>query len=267
MRKLPGILIHIFVGCSMLSAQNSVPQIENIRMDMTDNQLEIWYDITGSPAGTLHQVDFVVVDNMGNIIVPDSVSGDVGSSVVAGNDHMIVWEIYKEFDVVYGDFSPRLTIDATDNKRQLRGPEYAALSLLVPGLGDYFVADVSEMKIKPYYKTAFTAGILGLSWAALRNRHEIPPVMNPPGWYYTMHSPDPIYIDHEWLYKIALTDYWLFPHDAEILLGIGIGSWLFDVIWVTRKGVENNKIRNSLLEHVSMVPVHRGLLLCYRKQF
>ena len=123
------------------------------------------------------------------------------------------------------------------------------------------------MKIKPYYKTAFTAGMLGLSWAALRNRHEIPPVMNPPGWYYTMHSPDPIYIDHEWLYEVARTDYWLFPYDAEILLGIGIGSWLFDVIWVARKGVENNKIRNSVLEHVSLVPAHRGLLLCYRKQF
>ncbi|MEN8157995.1 MAG: hypothetical protein ABFS10_13675, partial [Bacteroidota bacterium] len=100
------------------------------------------------------------------------------------------------------------------------------------------------------------------------NREEIPPVMMPPGYYQSGESPEPyIYIDHEWMKEPATTKPWLFPYDTEILLGIGIASWLFDVIWVARRGVENRKIEKSLLGNVSLIPGHQGVLLSYRIQF
>ena len=267
MRKFPNILILLFAFSPVVLSQKSVARIENIRINMTDNYLEVKYDISGSTKGTVHQVDFAVVDNAGNIVTPDSISGDVGPYVIAGNDKQIVWKLNKEFDVIYGNFTPRLSIDVDNTRNHMRGPEYAFLSLLLPGLGDYFVADSKQLKFEPYYKTAVTAGFLGLSLAAHIKREEIPPLMNPPGWYYTMQSPDPVYIDHEWLLEIAKTDYWLFQYDAEILLGIGLATWLFDVIWVARRGVENNKIYNSVLEHVALVPVSNGLLFSCLIQF
>ncbi|MFH0758809.1 MAG: hypothetical protein V2B15_16085 [Bacteroidota bacterium] len=259
--------ICIISACLCMRAQNSTARIENVRSEMTGKSLVIKYDIVNSSPGTYHQIELMVIDNKGKAIYPDSVSGDTGPLIPGGTDKIIVWELYKEYDVVYGNFTPRLIIDAGNHRKNTRGPEYATLSLLLPGLGDYFVAESKQMKFKPYYKTALTAGFLGLSLASYLNREVIPPVMNPPGWYYTMQSPDPVYIDHEWVWRIERTDYWLFQYDAEVLLGIGIASWLFDVIWVARQGVVNNRMFHSIKDHVALVPGCNGLMLGYNFQF
>ena len=270
MRKLPGIILGIFLSCNLIYAQDSPARIENVQTETKGKTMVVRYDITQSSPDRLHQVDFVVLDNRRNAIYPDSVSGDVGSAVTAGLDKQITWEIYKEFDLVYGDFQPRLVIDVNNNKRHRRGPEYAALSLLLPGLGDYFVADVKDMKVKPYYKTISTAAILGFSWAAYSKREAISPLMAPPGWYLSADAPPGekyAYIDHYWEIEPASTNYWLFPYDSEIILGIGLASWLFDVIWVARQGVVNNRVRNSVLEHLSLLPNYEGFQIAYRLNF
>jgi hypothetical protein len=270
MKKLTIAFICIFAGFVVIYAQHSTARVENLRTRMTGKSMIVRYDIVNSSFDSLHRIDFVVVDNKRNAIYPDSVSGDTGSLVSEGKDKKIVWDIYKEFDVVYGDFTPKLIIDAADNRKHSHGPEYAALSLLLPGLGDYFVADSKQLRIKPYYKTAFTAGILGLSWAAYRNRLAIPAVISPPGYYVSADAPPGErykYFPDGYLVEPASTEYWLFWKDAEIILGIGIASWLFDVIWVARKGVVNNRIYHSVLDHLALIPAKQGLLLSYRIQF
>jgi len=265
MRSLPLILFLALAIPGVAHAQGKNHLIRNVRTTMTGRDVEIRYDLAGPRDGSPHTVDLAVVDNRRNVVYPDSVTGDLGAGIMPGEGKLITWEIYKEYDAVNGDFTPRLILDAGVTRNKGRGPEYAALSLLIPGLGDYFVADVKEMKIKPWYKTAFTAAFLGMSWAAFRNRDVIPPVMNPPGWYYTMHSPDPVYIDHEWLQVIEKTDYWLFPHDAEVFLGVGAAAWLLDVVWVARKGALNNRVRKGIPGQVSILPARQGFMLCYRQ--
>jgi len=270
MNKLTGIILCILVSSSYLYSQNSRGLVKNIRTEMQDNHLEIRYDITKSPEGSLHQVDLVMVDNMGNIVQPDSIYGDVGGGVEAGRDKLIVWEVYKEYDVIYGDFVAKVVLDPSDNRKHTGGPEYALLSLLVPGTGDYFVSNWKEGGIKPYYKTAFTVGTLGLSLAAYLNRATIPPIMAPPGYYLSADAPPGeklLYIDHYWEKSPASTDYWLFQHDAEILLGIGIASWLIDVFWVTKKGIQNNRIRTEVIDNLSLVPYRQGMMLSFKKTF
>jgi hypothetical protein len=263
-------MLFIFASCSCLYSQNSVGRVENIRTEMNKNHLEIRYDISGSQEGTLHQTDLIMVDNMGNIVYPDSIYGDVGKDVEAGKDKVIVWEVYKEYDVIYGNFIAKVVLDAPKNRKHMGGPEFALLSLLVPGAGDYFVADWKESRIKPYYKTAFTAGTLGLSVAAYMNRAIIPPVMAPPGYYLSDDAPPGetlAYIDHYWMKVPEKTDYWLFPYDAEVFIGIGLASWLIDVFWVARKGVQNNRVRTEVLDHLSLVPYRQGMMLSFNLTF
>lgn len=262
----------IMVCLLSAAAQSGGSGIENIRTEMTEKALVVRYDLMAEDSGSAHEIVFTVVDNRGNAIYPDSVYGDLGKGILAGRDKMITWEIHKEFDVVYGGFTPILTIDPGTVRSHDRGPEYAALSLLMPGLGDYFVADPDEMVIKPWHKTVFTAGVLGISWLAMEKRIEIPEVTMPPGWYYYFPSPDAqvaelTYIDHEWVKEPARTEYWLFDHDAEIILGIGIASWIFDVIWATRKGAVNNRVHRTIRENASLVPVREGIYLSYTFKF
>jgi len=143
-----------------LSGQKYNPHIENVSMEVVDDRINLTYDIAGSISGKTHGVELVVIDNMGNIIVPDSVSGDVGAEVRAGTSKTVTWDIHKEYDVIYGGFEPRIILDGTENQLMYGGPSNLLLSLLVPGLGDYFVADRKQMKVKPYQKTAFTYGML-----------------------------------------------------------------------------------------------------------
>ncbi len=87
-----------------LSAQKFRPHIENTRSDLIENSLEVTYDIVGSSPGQSHTIDLIVIDNMGNVILPDSVSGDVGPKVQVGKNKVITWDIRKEYDIVHGDF-------------------------------------------------------------------------------------------------------------------------------------------------------------------
>jgi hypothetical protein len=272
MKRAAVVAILLFDCFLQTRAQAEEAKIVNIRTEMTERALVIRYHLASPDPKSLHEVFLTVVDNRGNAVRPDSVYGDLGTSVAAGPDKTITWEIYKEFDVVYGNFTPVLTLDPASGRKHAGGPEYAALSLLVPGLGDYFVADPKNLVIKPWQKTAFTAGMLGLSWLALNKRVEVPAVVMPPGWYYYYPTPDAsyveqIYIDHEWVSEPARTEYWLFNHDAEIIFGIGIASWLFDAIWVTRKGVVNNRVRRSVFHQTSLIPARGGFYLTYTITF
>lgn len=267
-------LIWLFLQLGIyLSGQNYNPHIENISFKLVDHQMELSYDIEGSRIGQLHRVELIVIDNMGNIILPDSVSGDVGHEVQAGKSKVIIWDIHKEYDVVYGDFQPQIVLDGTEKYGVNGGPGNLFLSMVVPGLGDYFVTDYKSMIVKPYYKTAFTYGMLGLSLAAALSREQIPAVMGAPGWYWDGNSVGSDgaalleYKDDWWLMKAERTDYWLFPYDSEIFLGIGIAAWLTDILWVARKGTQNNKIRNQFLNQVSLVPTYQGAVLQFAYNF
>jgi hypothetical protein len=252
--------------CSYLNAQQKA-RIENIRTHMTDKALVVDYDLQGTEE-VYYRVDFSVVDNKGNAIRPDSVIGDLGSNVSAGEDLRITWEVYKEYDVIYGSFKPVLVLDK--GMAHKRGPEYALLSLIVPGLGDYFVAEPANMVIKPWCKTAFTASVLGLSYLAKQKRVEVPELWAPPGYYLSADAPpgeDVLYMPDGYMIEPAKTDYWLFPYDSEIILGIGIASWMIDVLWVTKQGMINNRVRKTIPGTAAILPIRDGILLSYRLEF
>jgi hypothetical protein len=129
------------------------------------------------------------------------------------------------------------------------------------------------MKIKPYYKTVFTYGILAMSLTAYLKREHIPAVMGEPGWYWHAFPMGDgkydwirIYKD-VWVKEVARTEYWLFRYDAEVFLGIGLAAVLVDAIWVARQGVKNNKLRNEFTDKVSLNPTPQGLQLTFRHTF
>ena len=272
--KRISLLAQMMLVAVSAGGQKKSPRIENVRLDFVDHHVEILYDITGSGLGNLHTVDFYVVDNVGNLVFPDSVSGDIGAGIVPGRYKKIIWDIYREFDVVYGDFKPHLILDGKESYGIKGGPGYAALSIAVPGLGDYFVADPANMRIKPYYKTALSYGFLVLALKAGLEREHIPPVMGEPGWYWFTYPVGDghyawvyLYRKDEWVKEVGRTEYWLFRYDAEVFLGIGFSAMLFDVIWVAREGVKNNRLRNEFLEKLSFNPAPGGLQLTFRLTF
>jgi hypothetical protein len=273
MKKLNSTWIVICLFSLTVTGQKNKARVENMHMDFVSNRFEIRYDIVNSVPDRQHEVEFYVIDNRGGIVFPDSLRGDIGSGVKPGRNKKIIWDIYTEYDVVYGDFNPKIILDGRGKFGVKGGPSNALLSVLVPGLGDYFVEDHRKMKIKPWYRTATTYAFMGMGIASLKNRNEVPAVIGEPGYY-------PNYISigegqriwyEEWRDDYVLepgyTEYWLFRYDAEVFLGVGITCWLVDVIWVTRRGIRNNKIKNNIFDNLTLVPVRQGMGLSYTYNF
>ncbi len=262
-----------FACGSPACAQKTEPRIENIRMDFKDNRLEVEYDIAGSDSGQLHRIDFYVIDNIGNVVFPDSLKGDVGKDIPSGKDKHIIWDIYSEYDVVYGSFDPRIVLDGKSRYGMKGGPSNALLSVVMPGLGDYFVADHRKMKFKPWYRTAATYAFVGMGLAALVNREHIPPVMGEPGWYL---EPIPVGDGHRiwtevyrenWIKEPGYTEYWLFRYDAEFFMGVGLALWIYDIIWVAREGAKYKTVRDKIFNNITLVPSPEGMALCFTYHF
>ena len=76
--KLSTCLLLLSVG---VMGQKSGARVENLRLDFRDNCIEIVYDITGSESGKLHEIDLYVIDNVGNVVFPDSLRGDIGKNI------------------------------------------------------------------------------------------------------------------------------------------------------------------------------------------
>jgi len=270
MNRMLRMGLMLLMACGALRGQSDRAHIENFSVTPKEKQVLITYDLQGEIPDLPHQIDLIVIDNVGNIVIPDSVEGDLGPAILPGNDKQIIWNLYREFDVVHGDFLPQIILDGHQKYGFKGGPENLLLSVLVPGLGDYFVADQKTMKIKPYYKTAFTLGMLGLAWAAKTGREEIPAVIAPPGWYWYDYDgvfADWVYVDHSFIKVEARTDYWLFRYDSEVFLGIGLAAWITDVIWVARRGTRNNRIRSDLMNHLSLAPVPKGFMFTFAYSF
>ncbi len=273
MKKLIAIGLLFCFFCLGVLGQKNRARVENIQMDFISNRVEIDYDIVNSKSDKLHEIEFYVLDNRGGVVFPDFLRGDIGSGISPGRDKKIIWDIYTEYDIVHGNFNPKIILDGTGKFGVKGGPSNALLSLLVPGLGDYFVADHRKMRIKPWTRTITSYAFVGMGLASYKNRQHFPEVIGEPGYYpkYIMlDNGKHIWIE-EWRDDIILdpayTEYWLFKYDAEVFLGVGLCVWLVDIIWVTRQGIRNNKIKNKVFNDLTLVPVRQGMALSYTYNF
>ena len=116
----------------------------------------------------------------------------------------------------------KASVTVTSSKVFYGGPSNALLSVVVPGLGGYFV---EKNKTRAIATTITTLGLLGygISQHKLSNK------------YYDDYkaSEDPADIDA--FYNKANEAH----HKAYISSGLAIGIWAFDIIWVTVRGYRN----------------------------
>ncbi len=131
------------------------------------------------------------------------------------------------------------------------GPDAALYSMILPGLGNYFVKDSKEMIFKPYMKTISVAALFILANIANNKREN-----------YISYTKD-IWVEERYVKYVGYVpahyetqefrnenpnNYWLFNNDKEIFLGAAISIWVFDIFWTLNKGSLNRNIKNALGE-------------------
>lgn len=212
-------------------AQN--PKVKNLGIEIKDDKVLFNYDLIAKDTNKIQTVELFLIDNDYNICVPKKIKGDYGKAVLPGENKLIEWDVYKDDVIISQKLKPKIVV----NGIKKGGASNAVYSILVPGLGDYFVADHKDMFIKPYIRTLATLGIFGLGIYATIEREEIPIY----GWVekYSGWGNDEIV----WDIKGYKYDNAFFSNDAELLLITGATLWIADIIWVFMKGMENDKLR------------------------
>jgi hypothetical protein len=238
-----------------LIAQNKKLKIDNVEINVVNNKVQIFYDIKNS-IKDYHEVKLNFVNENFNPVFPYALSGDIGDSIAPGEGKMILWDISQDLPSLDSEIRPNVIVDS---KQSLgfngKGPEYALASLVVPGLGDYFVADLNDIKFKPYFRTASVYGFIALGVIAHNKRWKEPDkvtLYNVTGWRSSGSSEE---LWEERVYEVGKTHFWLFPGDSEIFLGAAAAIWIGDILWVAARGKVNKKLKDSLPDFsLSQIP-------------
>jgi len=209
------------------------------------NKAIIEYDLKSSDKSSKHSVQLKFLDKQFNLITPISLSGDVGPNIYTGTDKTIQWDIISDQELMGSDVIPMIFVDGVSKEfNRAGGSGYAALSLLMPGLGDYFVADHRMMIFKPYLRTMSSLGLIGLGIYAGDQRYRFEgnyvTVLKPDSWRYTG---DERYMQ---VFQKGDLQYWLFRGDQEIFITLGAVIWVSDIIWVLVKGSNNKRFLKEL---------------------
>lgn len=238
-------------GLSLLQAQSkNGAVIENLKLSVKDNDIILSYDILKSSPDSLHNINLSFITSDNYIIVPELIYGDIGEGIPGGTGKTIRWKYSAEYDKLNNGIKPYMILDGlTTEKIPKGGPEKMFLSLLIPGLGDYFVADSRKMVIKPYLRFAAVGAFFAFGHTSQKDR-----------WVEYNES---IIIRTEYVYGIGWTTreetitlagdthYKYFKHDSEIFYTLGAAIWLADVFWVLNKG-HNNSILNKSMKNSTL---------------
>lgn len=208
--------------------------LSNIEFNLIDNQLIIDYNLNLSK-GSEQEVLLVLWNSDHSIMIPESLSGDFGKSIAPGANKQIQWNIVEDNALLSGRLKPELILKS--DFYQKKGSHSALYSLIIPGMGAYFVTDVNQMVFKPYLRTVTSLSFIGLGIKASN-----------------MKSREALYSDwvnprtgktEKRFHGYGPYNYWLFDYDSAVFLGLGLAIWIYDVIWVAHKGGRNDKLKKA----------------------
>jgi len=250
-----------------LSAQRPVVA-QNIGIRVEGTTALISYDLPSRKHPADHLVQLSFIDEKNNLIIPSSLSGDVGAGIPSGPDRVIRWELTKDFRQLENMITPVIFVDGLSKQySNTGGARNALLSLLMPGLGDYFVADYRIMTFKPYLRTLSSLGLIALGVYAGSQRY------NAEGAYELFLKPDSWRYegDDRFFEKYVEGDlqYYWFKGDQELFIALGAAVWLADVVWVFAKGSNNEKFLHASRKGAGLNLGYApgGLMLQYTCQF
>ena len=215
--------------------------IKDIHLEIRENNdIIINYNLSDKKS-LVHNVDFILIDNKkNNVYIPQNTIGAIGGNIKNGQNS-ISFNMLNQTFPLHRELTPAIIVDQNLKK----GPKSSILSVLIPGLGDYFVAHPKNMIIKPYYRTLAVGSFLALALIADSKRIGV--------IYYEKTTKEmvpgfiPSYVEVTHTYEKSIpNDFWLFNYDKEIFLGFAAGIWIYDIFWVLKKGRLNQNIKRTL---------------------
>ncbi len=239
------LLVGLIMFASTVLFAQRIARVKNMEIGIQQNKALIHYELKSPELGSAHSIQLKFLDKEYNLITPTKLTGDVGPNIYSGTGKSIEWEISGDYQFSGSKITPVIFVDGISKEfNRAGGPGNALFSLILPGLGDYFVADQRMMRFKPYLRTATSLGLIGLGIYAgnqlYRAEGEYIQVLRADFWRRT--GDDRFKI----VYQEGDIQYWWFKGDKELFISMGAAVWAFDVIWVLIRGSNNKRFLKEL---------------------
>jgi hypothetical protein len=211
--------------------------VANIRVDLDTSRVKVLYDATGlTPRDSVY---IQVESRDRGLLHAVTVTGDVGTAVVSGNNKTIYWD-YR-LDGIRLDDDVRVTV-FVKQPRQLAsseqvavggGPANALLSVLAPGVGSIFVQPNRKIGLRPLLTGAYVGlWIYGLTRRSQSiDRYDL----------YTNHLNRADYTDANQLHHQYLVASWS-----------AVAVLLTDVTYTFLRGRKNERLQQAARQRVAI---------------
>jgi hypothetical protein len=228
-------------------------KITDVDFRLEDRFIVVNYSIVGSLHKEQMTIELKFITENNESIIPKTVTGDVGTNFFGDGIKVIRWDIVADKVTLSGNLKASVAI--TSSKIILGGPSNALLSVIVPGLGGYFV---DKNKIRSVLTTISTVGLIAYGITQKLQADK----------YYSDYKASTVTSEIQSLYTKANGA----QNKYYITTRAGAGIWALDIIWVTLKGIHNRKESKSAYSASSndgfrLNYVNNGLQLGYSVSF
>ncbi len=228
-------------------------RITDVDFKLDDRYIVINYNIAGTLPKEEMTIELTFVSDKNETVVPRSVMNDVGTKVYGDGQKAIIWDIVSDQITLTGNWKASVTI--VSSKILYSGPGNAFLSMIIPGLGGYYVDNKKGRAVLT------TLSTIGLGAFAAYEKIQANKYYND---YKISTNPG----DLETLYTKANE----YNHNYFIASRIAGGIWALDIIYVIFKGAHNKKVAKNAYnafsgDGIRLKHVNNGLQIGYSLTF
>lgn len=221
MRSSITIFLGIILFCQPCTSQTKA-KITDVDFHLEDRYIIINYNIVGSLPKEEMTIDLKFITENNDQIIPKTTTGDIGTKLFGEGAKTILWDIVADQVIFSGNIKASVTI--TSSKILYSGPGNAFLSIIIPGLGGYFVDKNKTMSVLK------TLSIVGFATFGLTQKIESDKS-------YEEYLASTKLTELDGLYNKANKAH----HNSVLAMRVAAGIWAFDIIYVTFKGINNRK--------------------------
>ena len=247
------ILILTLIVLSQPSVCQTKAKITDVDFQLEDRYIVINYNLTGTAPKEEMTIELKFITENNESIIPRTMTGDIGRKIFGDGKKAILWDIVTDSPVLSGNLKAIVTI--ASSRVIFSGPSNAFLSVLIPGLGGYFV---DENKTRSVLTTVSSIGLIAFGVIQKGQADK----------YYADYNASTNPSEMDDLYTKANDA----QHKYFMATRAGAGIWALDIIWVTFKGFHNMKVAKSYYssfnaDGLRLYYVNNGLQLGFSKKF
>ena len=218
--------IFLFISIFFIFNKTKAQNIDNVSFEILDSNIVIKFDLVNCPLNNVYNLNVFFTKNDGVKIIPKNITSL--TNVQPKKNINLIWDYKLDQFIPFGENIISITIEEskfTGPRRIKHGPSNAMLSLLLPGLGDFYVNKTDQ--VTPLLISALYLGSAYMSYSSYTNSN------NSYNNYLTSISQSEM--DENFNAAIANSN------QSQIYMGAAAAILLYDFIHVIVKGNKNVK--------------------------